>query len=117
MKFTKEEFEDLRNEISAIFSDELGKYFNFTRSTYDWSSKHNFLIQVYVKSNWRRQDKLKPEETIRLLKEMFDSVSNFINDEEKDFSFINVDSKGSFSFSFTFQPTTERVKRLLARGQ
>ena len=115
MKFTKEEFNELREEISNIFSDELGEYFHFSRSTYEWSSKHDFIIHVNVKSNWRRHDKLKPEETIRLLKEMFDSVNEFINDEEKNFTFIDMDSKSGFAFTFTFQPTSERVKKLLVK--
>lgn len=114
MKFTKEEFNELRDEISNIFSDELGEYFKFTRSTYDWSSKHDFIIHVNVGPN-REYRKLKPEDKIRLLKDMFDSLSKFITDEKKNFTFINLDSKKYASFCFTFQPTSERVKKLLTR--
>ena len=116
MKFTREEFEELRDEISNIFSDELGEYFHFTRSSYHWSSQHDFIIHINVKANWREFRSLRPEDKIRLLKDMFDSVSSFINDEEKNFTFINVDSKQGLAYCFTFQPTSERVKKLLTRG-
>src|SRR6056297_904115 len=116
MKFTKVEFEELRDEISNIFSNELGEYFHFSRSTYEWSSEHDFIIHMNVKSNWRNFRNLRPEDKIRLLKDMFDSVNEFINDEEKNFTFVNMNSKNGLSYTFTFQPTPERVKKLLNRG-
>lgn len=117
MTFTEEEFNELRDEISNIFSDELGEYFKFKRSTYKWSSEHDFIINLDVTSNWRKFRELKPEKKIRLMSGMLESVKDFINNEEKNFTFISMHSSQGFSFGFVFQPTSERVKKLLTRKQ
>lgn len=115
MTFTEKEFDELRDEISNIFSNKLGEYFNFKRSTYKWSSEHDFTIIIEVKSNWKKFKELKPEEEIKLIIEMLESVKNFINSEEKNFTFVNMHSGPGISFNFIFQPTSERVKKLLTK--
>ena len=115
MKLNEKEFNELREEISNIFEGELNKYFKFTRSTYDWSSKHNFIIHITVTSSSMKFRELSPDDKLRLMTDMLNKVKNFINSEEKNFTFVGVSSRGNFGFVFTFQPTSERVKSLLRR--
>lgn len=68
-------------------------------------------------ADWRKFKKVKPEKEIELISKMLDSVKNFINNEEKNFTLVNMHSGKGISFDFIFQPTSERVKKLLTRNQ
>lgn len=110
--FTKEEFEELRQNIADAFNvDGLDEFYQIKKSSYDWSSRNSFYIVIDCYSNFKNEN---PLTKLKAVKDLFDAAVKFIESDERNFTFIRVDSsKSPFNFSFSFQPTAVRARRLL----
>jgi len=113
---TNKEFEVLRDDILKTFHsiDIIKDNFKIKRSTYNWSSKHNWIINVEAYFiNPHSKDKT-PIIKINAIKTLLDTAYSFINNDERNFEFVDIyGMTGQFSFTFQFQPKKERIKHLL----
>lgn len=114
--YTEDEFNSLRDEIVSIYSENVLKCFSIRKSTYKWSSKHNFIIRISTYSNFREYDKLSPIEKINILKEIIDSTVNFIENNNRNFCFLQIYNSSNFNYEFTFQPMVLKAKSLLEKN-
>ena len=118
--FTKQQFEELRKEITDIFENDevLNKMYNITRTTYETSKKYNWEIRLSVREDWRNAGGLDGSEKIQIITKLFSKVKNFIENDERNFDFKNLYSRGGgLSFEFIFQPIAARAIQLLNRDK
>ncbi len=114
--FTKEEFEDFRNTIlNLIQQDEtLKDYFICRKSTYSWSKKNDWQVEIQISADWRTFRKLHPTHQIKKTTLVLSKINHFIQEgyNNKQFEFLNFQHQTS-SYRFSFQLLTERAKSLL----
>lgn len=116
--FSEKQFKEIREKILKLFDGKLSEYFNVKKSTYKWSRKNNWIINVSVTKKWRpystnadRDDS--PKSILKIVNLLFQTMTEFIEDEDNGFYFKDVDSRTDFGFNFIFLPKVVAAKKLL----
>lgn len=114
---SEKEFNNLRDKIVEIFSNKsFSPYYNIKKSTYKWSSKYNFRINIECTSKSRISYTTTPHERIGMLKDLMDTAMEFVQASKEELHFIGfTNTSGEFNFIFSFQPTALLAKTLLEK--
>lgn len=115
---SEKEFNTLRDIIVEIFSNKsFSPYYNIKKSTYKWSSKYNFRINIECTSKSSMKYTVSnPIDKIKIIKDLMDTAIEFVESSKEELHFIGFsNTSGEFNFIFSFQPVALLAKTLLEK--
>ena len=114
--YSKEEFEEIRDKIAAIITEdeELKEVFTVKKTSYKQAQKTNWNIVVDVSMKGYKPFK-DGNNAAYLVTKLITKYSEFINESENKFYFSYFNTRNDCAFYFRFQPVVIAAKEQLIR--